>query len=64
MVKLRPRTRAIASSTSFFISFVKERINYIAMRILVMIMFVAVYELGSYILNVILLDLRTMFIVR
>ena len=64
MVKLRPRTRAIASSTSFFISFVKERINYIAMRILVMIMFVAVYELGSYIFNVILLDLRTMFIVR
>ena len=64
MVKLRPRTRAIASSTSFFISFVKERINYIAMRIIVMIMFVAVYELGSYIFNVILLDLRTMFIVR
>ena len=64
MVKLRPRTRAIASSTSFFISFVKERINYIAMRLLVMIMFVAVYELGSYIFNVILLDLRTMFIVR
>ena len=65
MVKLRPRTRAIASSISFFISFVKERINYInAMRILVMIMFVAVYELGSYIFNVILLDLRTMFIVR
>ena len=63
MVKLRPRTRAIASSTSFFISFVKERIN-IAMRILVMIMFVAVYELGSYILNIILFDLRTIFIVR
>ena len=51
MVKLRPRTRAIASSTSFFISFVKKKRITIADCYAVdcpAYMFVVVYLSCSY----------------
>ena len=52
MVKLRPHTRAIASNTSFFISFIKEELTLIC-KYLSMLMFVAIYLVCSYIFDVI-----------